>query len=91
MSTHPAFEAALANNDQAQLRLLYEVAIHQRNLAEDRVRCLLNTVSICSTTVLQRNTEGYQPSGIQPSPPSGGSNTKKPALKTKPASTEIEF
>jgi hypothetical protein len=43
MTTFPAFEAALAANDQQNLRLLYEVAMHQRDRAEDIVRCLLVT------------------------------------------------
>jgi sulfite reductase beta subunit-like hemoprotein len=37
----PAFEAALASNNHDALRLLYEVAMHQRDRAEDTVRCLL--------------------------------------------------
>lgn len=38
MTHYPAFEVALANGDTAEVLHLYEVAMAQRNRAEDFVR-----------------------------------------------------
>jgi hypothetical protein len=77
MTTFPAFEAALAANDQANLRLLYEVAVHQRDRAEDIVRCLL---------VTERKEESAAPQPIVQT------QAKAPLTRpTKPAASEAEW
>ena len=91
MSTYEAFEAALAKGDTSQLRLLYEVAIHQRNLAEDRVRCLLNTKVIgpdWTKAEIPVNVLAPKPMTYKDHP---SLQKPKESPKVKPTSTEIEF